>query len=52
MKDSSFLYVTILPGLVAMGVLVLVINYFLIYHVNLRGHVFKWLCVLMGRSFL
>ena len=49
MEGSSLLYVTTLPGFVAIGIVVVEI---LIYYVTTRGYVLKGLCDLMGRSFL
>ena len=49
-ERRSSLYATALPGLVTIGIVV--VEMFLISHVNSRDYVFKGLCDLMDWSFL
>ena len=48
MEGTFLFYVTNLPGLAALGIVVLEKNFFLIHDVTSRNHVLKGLRVLMG----
>ena len=49
MEGSSSLNVTTLPGLLAIGIVV--VEMFLIYHVASQDHMFWGLCNFVGGSF-
>ena len=52
MERSSSFYVTTLPRLVGIGIVVVEIKLFLIYRVTSCDHLLKGFCVLKDLSFL